>query len=40
MDEQQTANFIPYEGSEPYIFVSYSHKDIPQVIPLLNELKV
>ena len=35
-----TINFTPYEGEEPYIFVSYSHKDKALVIPLLNALHV
>jgi len=30
--------FKPYEGSEPYIFVSYSHKDSEQVFPILQKL--
>ena len=38
MNEQKTANFTPYEGDEPYIFVSYSHEDSFRVIPLLNAL--
>lgn len=29
---------IPYEGAEPYIFVSYSHFDEEEVYPLLEEL--
>ncbi len=28
-----------YEGSEPYVFVSYAHKDSGQVFPVLNELQ-
>ncbi|MBR3039303.1 MAG: TIR domain-containing protein [Lachnospiraceae bacterium] len=28
----------PYEGKEKYIFVSYSHKDIDRVIPIVNRL--
>ena len=32
------ANFAPYEGTKPYIFVSYSHKDSAQVVQLLNTL--
>ena len=32
------ANFQPYEGKEPYIFVSYARKDSEQVIPLLEAL--
>lgn len=30
----------PYEGSEPYIFVSYSHKDREKVFPLLADLQM
>lgn len=28
----------PYEGPEPYIFVSYCHKDKPQVFPIVERL--
>ena len=38
MNEQNTANFIPYEGDEPYIFASYRREDSFRVIPLLNAL--
>lgn len=31
-------SFKPYEGSEPYIFVSYARKDSGQVAPLLDAL--
>lgn len=31
-------SFQPYEGSEPYIFVSYARKDSGQVAPLLDAL--
>ena len=31
-------SFIPYEGSEKYIFVSYSHKDFDIICPILDEL--
>ena len=27
-----------YHGNEPYIFVSYAHKDAPQVLPILRDL--
>jgi len=30
--------FKPYEGNDPYIFVSYSHKDSAQVFPILQKL--
>lgn len=29
---------IPYEGTEPYIFLSYSHKDAHRVYPLLEQM--
>ena len=29
---------IPYEGNEPYIFLSYCHKDADRVYPLLEQL--
>lgn len=29
---------IPYEGKDPYIFVSYAHKDSDRVLPLLEGL--
>ena len=29
---------IPYEGREPYIFFSYSHKDSDRVYPLLEQM--
>ena len=29
---------IPYEGREPYIFFSYSHKDSERVYPLLEQM--
>ena len=28
----------PYEGTEPYIFISYAHKDAAMVYPVLEEL--
>lgn len=30
--------FEPYEGSESYIFVSYSHKDDLRVAPILDRM--
>ena len=30
--------FVPYQGSEDYIFVSYAHKDSPQVFDLIHSL--
>ena len=29
----------PYEGSEPYVFISYSHKDSDRVFPILQRLQ-
>ena len=31
--------FPAYKGDEPYIFVSYSHKDAPAVFPELTRLR-
>ena len=28
----------PYEGQEPYLFLSYCHKDATQVYPLLETM--
>ena len=28
----------PYEGKEPYIFISYSHRDSKRVFPILKQL--
>ena len=33
-------NFKPYEGSSPYIFVSYSHKDMPRISPVLEAMNL
>lgn len=30
---------IAYEGKDPYVFVSYSHKDADRVIPIIRALK-
>ena len=30
---------IAYEGKDPYIFVSYSHRDMDTVMPIIAELK-
>ena len=30
--------FAPYEGTEPYIFVSYAHRDADQVYPIIKRL--
>lgn len=29
---------VAYEGSEPYIFISYAHKDTDRVLPILDKL--
>lgn len=31
-------SIVPYEGTQPYIFVSYAHRDSEQVYPVLEEL--
>ena len=31
-------NFRPYEGQEPYIFISYAHKNSDRVVPILEKL--
>ena len=31
-------SFKPYEGDEPYIFISYSHKDDTKILHILEEL--
>ena len=30
---------LAYEGREPYVFVSYAHKDIDRVLPIISMLK-
>jgi len=32
------SGIVAYEGDEPYIFVSYAHKDAERVLPVLREL--
>lgn len=34
----QRCEITPYEGTKPYIFVSYAHRDTRQVFPVLEEL--
>ncbi len=29
---------IPYEGKDPYVFISYAHKDAQIVVPLIEEM--
>lgn len=31
---------IPYEGKEPYIFISYSHADKAQIYPLIEQISL
>lgn len=33
------ANPIPYRGSEPYIFISYAHKDAQLVLPIVEQMQ-
>lgn len=33
-------NFKPYEGTEPYIFLSYSHRDAPRIAPVLEAMNL
>ncbi len=33
-----STSFLPYDGNEPYLFISYSHKDTAAVYPILDEL--
>lgn len=33
-----TAPFRAYEGDQPYVFISYSHKDSPSVFPVIKEM--
>ena len=32
--------FRPYEGSEPFAFISYSHDDSDRIFPILNNLNI
>ncbi|MBQ4425711.1 MAG: TIR domain-containing protein [Lachnospiraceae bacterium] len=34
----RTAAFVPYEGTIPYIFISYAHKNSDEVMPILNRM--
>ena len=38
--DRNTERIKPYEGSEPYLFVSYAHRDYDRVDPILRELAV
>ena len=33
------ADFRPYEGKEPYIFISYAHRDSDRVFPIIRRLQ-
>ena len=35
---ETTVTFVPYDGTEPYIFVSYAHEDSNIVIPILEAM--
>ena len=32
------ASFVPYDGGEDYIFISYAHKDSEYVIPFRERM--
>ena len=32
------AQFRPYEGNEPYIFVSYAHRDMDRILPIITRM--
>ncbi len=34
----EKCNFVPYEGADPYIFISYAHADKRVVFPILERL--
>ena len=36
---RQSTRLMPYTGEEPYIFVSYAHKNIDRVFPLIRLLQ-
>jgi hypothetical protein len=36
---KSTITFDTYKGAEPFIFVSYAHKDRDSVFPLILELR-
>ncbi|MDR1735211.1 MAG: toll/interleukin-1 receptor domain-containing protein [Oscillospiraceae bacterium] len=38
MPDRKEIPFQPYEGDEPYIFVSYAHADSEQVFPIVKRL--
>ena len=37
-DEEESFLPIPYSGTDPYIFISYSHKDSEQVMGIIRQL--
>ena len=36
--KQQELGIIPYQGTEPFIFISYAHRDFKQVFPVIKAL--
>ena len=36
--KQKALGIVPYEGQEPFIFISYAHIDFDQVIPMIKTL--
>ena len=38
LNKNKHTHFEPYEGKEPYIFISYSHKDIEEMTVIVNYL--
>ena len=37
--DARTQRIKPYEGAEPYIFISYAHRDYERLVPILRELE-
>ena len=38
-EQKPKLSFVPYDGGEPYIFISYAHKDTGRVEPYLRALQ-
>ena len=36
---KRLGDLISYEGDEPYLFISYSHRDTDEVYPFLKRLE-
>ncbi len=36
--KQKSLGVVPYKGTEPFIFVSYAHRDFDKVIPIIKAL--